>query len=173
MWTFTAFNIYTSRVMLIHVVFYGYIILIRESGGQFRVVPGVRDGIFWWIRTVPGLARPIPTFSTVVAANHTCGPRCVRGWKAIAWTSGSRHTSRKHVWNIKNHGDGHALGPTISALMNIQRTEQNRQNTDRPLLIQRLCCRPIVWVPRQLVAYMATFGTQFFSLKFCHRHLFM
>jgi len=27
-------------------------------------------------------------------------------------------------------------------------------------------------VPRQLVAYMATFGTQFFSLKFYHRHLF-
>jgi len=30
-------------------------------------------------------------------------------------------------------------------------------------------CRPIVWVPRQLVAYMAIFGTQFFSLKICHR----
>jgi len=28
-------------------------------------------------------------------------------------------------------------------------------------------------VPRPLVAYMATFGIQFFSLKFYHRQLFM
>jgi len=33
-------------------------------------------------------------------------------------------------------------------------------------------CRPLVWVPRQLVSYMATFGTQFFSIKFYHRPLF-
>jgi len=30
-------------------------------------------------------------------------------------------------------------------------------------------CRPIVWVRRQLVAYMAIFGTQFLSLKLCNR----
>jgi len=34
-------------------------------------------------------------------------------------------------------------------------------------------CRQIVWVPPQLVAYMATFGTQFLSLKFHHCQLFM
>jgi len=28
-----------------------------------------------------------------------------------------------------------------------------------------ICCRPIVWVPRQLVTYMATFGTEVFQLK--------
>jgi len=91
--------------------------------GQFRVVPGLRDGVFRWIRTVPDLARPIPTFSTVAAADQKCGPWCVLGWKPTGWTSGCRHTLRKHVWNIKNHGDGHALGPTIAALMNIQSHE--------------------------------------------------
>jgi len=30
----------------------------------------------------------------------------------------------------------------------------------------------VFWVPRQLVAYMATFGTQFFSLKCYNCHIF-
>jgi len=57
----------------------GRSLLIRESGGKFQVVPGVRDGVFRWIRTVPGLARPIPLFYTMAAADRKCGPWCVRG----------------------------------------------------------------------------------------------
>jgi len=49
--------------------------------GPFRAVPGVRDGVFWRIPPVPGPARPIPTFSTVAAADKKWhqGPRAVLG----------------------------------------------------------------------------------------------
>jgi len=101
---------------------------VKVSSEQFQAC---RTGFIncRWIRTVPGLDRPIPTFSTVAAADRKCGPLCVLRWTTTGWTSGSRHTSRKHDWNFKNQGDGHALGPTIAALMNIQswkiqRTEQ-------------------------------------------------
>jgi len=67
--------------------------------------------VFRLIRTVSGLARPIPTFSTVAAADRKYGLWCVLGWKPTGWTSGSRHTPRKQVWNIKNHGDGEQLLP--------------------------------------------------------------
>jgi len=47
---------------------------------QFQgAVPGVRDRVFRRIRPVPGPARPIPTFSTVAAADRKWSPRADLG----------------------------------------------------------------------------------------------
>jgi len=54
-------------------------------------------------RAVPNPARPIQTFSTVAAADRKRAPWCIRGWKPTGRTSGSHHTSRKHLGHTGTH----------------------------------------------------------------------
>jgi len=66
--------------------------------GPFRAVPGVRDRVFRRIRSVPGPARPIPKFSTVV--HREPPPTTTSGllpprWKAPRAVAGERPVDPK------------------------------------------------------------------------------
>jgi len=71
--------------------------------GTFWVVPDVRDEVFGRIRPVPGRARSISTFASVVAADQKCGPWCVRWCEPTGLTSGSHPPSRKRLCHTGNH----------------------------------------------------------------------